>query len=527
MIGCGNFDSQEDADCEGGKCDGQGEFARGIVTPKNPLALSNPQQERVTWPVWGSAFDIDETVKARIALAPTGQAGLVFALPGDPEERRAFEMQYTGTEWKLAETVGGGAPLQQVSLGKTLASPIVVEVSNTGRTIKVRSGGRLRGSLTSKEAAAPEGPMGIYVQLEPGAQLAIDDLAITQPMPGAPELGTPLKALANARGRSLGSTSETGEWPPRHDLAFESMYAGQFDTAGILDFYWTTTRGEDPDFYFLPADMMVNYATVRGQTINGYFLVWDEELPEWVGQLAESEGAAGLGAMLDKHIETIVTRYRGRVKSWIVANESFLGPDENGTASADYADNVWYGTLGPDYIARAFRVADQFDPTATLIYNETGAEAEGPKSDFLYARMAELKQGGVPIDAVGLQFHIDAASPPDMASVKRNMERLGALGLDVLITELDVNLANLPGTHDERLKKQADLFAAVAQTCLAVPACKTITLFGFSDKHAWDELGPEVCKTSGSTGLCSEPLILDREYQPKPAYQSFRSTLEY
>jgi endo-1,4-beta-xylanase len=521
VLGCGQSAGQDDAgDCADGKCDDQSEYKRKVVAATSPLALTNTQQERVTWPLWGSAFQVDDTVKLRISVEPTGKSGVVFALPGDPEERRAFSLLYDGTEWKLAERVGAGAPINQVSLGTTRAAQIVVEISDGGRVVTVS--GTLEGSLTS--AATIAGPMGMYVELEPGAQLALTDVALNQMLPASP-LGTPLKALSDALGRSFGSTSETGEWPPRHDLQFEALWAEQFDTAGILDFYWTTTRGEDQDFYFVPADLMVNYATAHDQTINGYFLVWDEELPEWALELAQTQGAAGLGAMLDKHIETIVNRYEGKVKTWIVANESFLGPDENGTSSASYAESVWYDTLGPAFIARAFRTADKHDPDAKLIYNETGAEAEGAKSDFMYARMTELKAAGVPIDGVGFQFHINAQTPPDMASVKRNLQRFGALGLDVLITELDVNLSTLPGTHEQRLKAQADLFAAVIQTCLAVPQCKTITTFGFSDKHGWDELGPAVCKTAGSTALCAEPLLLDREYAPKPAWQSVRSAL--
>jgi GH35 family endo-1,4-beta-xylanase len=516
-LGCGQSTNAGDEDCTDGKCD-PSEYARAVVKPASPLALANTQQERVTWPIWGSAFEIDETVKIRLSLEATGKSGIVFALPGEPEERRAFALLWTGSDWQLSERVGDAAPVQHLSVGSAAAAEIVVTIGDGPLTVA----GTLEGTLTS--AATLTGPMGIYVELEPGAKLAVTDLALTQLLP-ASQLGTPLSALADARGRSVGSTSETGEWPPRHDINFESMWAEQFDTAGILDFYWTTTRGEDQDFYFVPADLMVNYATVHEQAIDGYFLVWDVELPEWVGQLADTQGAAGLGAMLDKHIETIVSRYKGRVNRWIVANEAFLGPDENGTNSADYAESVWYTTLGADFIARAFRTADKFDPDATLIYNETSAEAEGPKSDFMYARMQALKAAGVPIDAVGFQFHIDAQSPPDMASVKRNLQRFGALGLDVLITELDVNLSTLAGTHEQRLAAQAQLFAAVIETCLAVPQCKTITTFGFSDKHGWDELGPAVCKQSGSTQLCSEPLLMDREYAPKPAWQSVRSVL--
>lgn len=507
-IACGQSASQAEPDCADGKCDGRGEFVRAVVRSQSPLALANTQEDRITLPIWGSVFALDEAVvKARVALSPTGKAGLVFALPGEPEERRAFTLRWTGSQWRLGERVGDGAPIQEVKVSTKRAAKLVVELR--GRTIRVTGDGANK-SITSQSTIT--GPMGIYVEIEPGAELAITDLALSQLLPRS-ELGTPLQALARDRGRMLGSTSETGEWPPRHDLAFEAMYAQEFETAGILDFYWTTTRGEDEDFYFVPADLMVNYATVHDQAIDGYFLVWDEELPAWVGELAETGGGAGLGAMLDKHIETITTRYRGRVNSWIVANEAFLGPDENGTDAADYAESVWYETLGADYIERAFRTADRFDPTATLLYNETGAEVEGPKSDFMYARMKELVQGGVPIDAVGFQFHVDAAHPPDMASVKRNLERFAALGLGVMITELDVSIASLPGTHAQRLAKQAALFGAIADVCLAIPACTSITTFGFSDKHAWDELGD------------AEPLLFTRDYEPKPAYHALRRSL--
>lgn len=521
VIGCGQLASQDEADCEDGKCDSQSEFARSVVRSQMPLALTNTLQERVTLPIWGSAFTTDEVVKVRVALEPTGTAGLVFALPGEPEERRAFTLRWSGSAWKLGERVGEGTITREIEVSRTRSAKLVIEIRDGGKTIRVTAGST-RKTLTSRSSVT--GPMGIYVELEPGAQLAVRDLAVTQPL--SPSLlGTPLQALARAHGRELGSTSETGEWPPRHDLAFESMYAREFDTAGILDFYWTTTRGEDDDFYFVPADLMVNYATMHGQTINGYFLVWDEELPEWVGELAETGGAAGLGGMLDKHIETIVGRYRGRVSSWIVANEAFLGPEDTGTGSAEYASSVWYETLGAGFIERAFRTADRIDPGATLLYNETGAEAENPKSDFMYARMSELVMRGVPIDAVGFQFHVDAAKPPDMASVKRNLQRFAALGLDVFITELDVNLASYPGTHAQRLAKQAELFGAVIDACLAVPACKSITTFGFSDKHGWDELGPAVCKPEGTMQLCAEPLLFTRDYQPKPAYHTIRRSL--
>src|SRR3712207_3193711 len=73
MQGCGKLGSQRAAtECAGGKCDGQSAFARSVVRRGQPLALSNVQQERLTWRIWGSTFALDDTVRARISLTPSG-----------------------------------------------------------------------------------------------------------------------------------------------------------------------------------------------------------------------------------------------------------------------------------------------------------------------------------------------------------------------------------------------------------------------------------------------------------------------
>jgi endo-1,4-beta-xylanase len=53
----------------------------------------------------------------------------------------------------------------------------------------------------------------------------------------------------------------------------------------------------------------------------------------------------------------------------------------------------------------------------------------------------------------------------------------------------------------------------VLEVCLAVPACESWTVFGFSDRYAWDELGD------------AEPLLFDAAYQPKPAFFAVQEAL--
>lgn len=515
VLGCGGKDEPDNPPNPDGGADGGMEVVRPVVMAERPLSLANPQQDAVTWPIWGSAFTLDDALEVRVSLRPGGAAagGLLFAgPPEDPEEpdlRRAIQLVSDGTAWSLRETMAGDT-LQEVAIPG--ATDFVLVFDAGGRTVTVTSNGE-EVSLAPDEALAPDGvPVGAYVYLEPGAELAIDALALTQRLPAATGLGTPLRELAAARGVEVGTAIDV--WPPLHDIGFESLLGEQFDTAAPTEFYWATTRGEDEDYFFVPADLIVNYALVHGQTVNGYFLVWDFELPEWVNDIASTGDAEALGTVLDDHVRTLVERYQGRVNAWVVVNEAIWGPDETGGEGAEFAQSIWSDVLGPEYIERAFRVARDADPDAILLYNETGAEALGEKSDFLHDMASDFITREVPIDGIGLQFHIDASAPPDMEDVKANIERFGALGLDVYITELDVSLASVAGTETEKLALQADLYAGVLDVCLSVPACRSYTVFGFSDRYGWDELGD------------ATPLIFDDAYQPKPAYFAIQSALE-
>lgn len=473
------------------------EVVRFVVTPEHPLALDNPQQDTVTWPLWGGAFPLGERL-IRASLSASEGAGLMIAADGV-----AIELVAAGDdEWTLRELADGDA-MQELTFAA--AGELVIELSPTEVRIDDLA------LALSQALGPPGGEAGLYVTLEPGASLLIDQLTLDAPLPTHPELGPPLRELAEPHGLDIGTALDI--WPPQHDLALESLLGEQFSRLAPTELYWPTTRGEDQDFFFLPADLAVNYALVHEQSLTGMFLIWDFALPEWVLELHESGDAAALGDVFDQHITTLVERYAGRIDTWVVVNEAIWGSADRGGEPADYAQTLWYDALGPDYIERAFERARAADPNAVLLYNETGAEGLDDKSDFMLAMASDFVERGVPIDGVGLQFHIDAGSPPVMDDVHANMQRFAALGLSVHITELDVSLAGLDVAEDEARELQAAIYADVLDVCLQVPACSNWTVFGVSDRHAWDELGD------------ARPLLFDAAYQPKPAFFAVQERL--
>ena len=150
----------------------------------------------------------------------------------------------------------------------------------------------------------------------------------------------------------------------------------------------------------------------------------------------------------------------------------------------DLRDSVFRQKLGDGYIADAFRLAHQADPQALLFYNDYGGEDLNAKSDRIYDLVRGLVQQGVPIDGVGLQMHISASNPPDAAAVASNMRRLVSLGLRVNISEMDVQVRDLP--HDAtRLDVQKSVYHSIVAACVAESRCEAVTFWGFTDAHSW------------------------------------------
>ncbi len=230
--------------------------------------------------------------------------------------------------------------------------------------------------------------------------------------------------------------------------------------------------------------------------MRGHALVWYLQLPGWVQGTAEE---------LRRHIDGVMGHYRGRVAQWDVVNEAL-------SDTGDFRPSPFLATLGPAYIARAFRLAHAADPAARLAYNDYGAESpDSAKGRALYRLVKGLKQLGVPIDVVGFQTHVDVKPVPGF---EQQLRRIAALGVDVELTEVDVKLPADPSPAD--LDAQAVAYRRIVAACRAVARCKAITFWGVDDRDSWI---PEFFPGKGS------PLLLDGDLEPKPAYTAVREAL--
>jgi endo-1,4-beta-xylanase len=255
---------------------------------------------------------------------------------------------------------------------------------------------------------------------------------------------------------------------------------------------------------FTQADALVAFAEDNGMAVRGHTLVWDKDLPNWLTEGHYSRKA--LIRILREHIQTVVGHYRGQVAYWDVVNEAI---DEQGGLQ----DGFWRQGIGPDYVEMAFQWTHEADPDALLFYNDYGAEGINPKSNAIFYYLGDLRQRGVPVDGIGFQVHTGLGVPP-MDEVRANMERFGSLGMQVHITEMDVRIG--PKVTQKKLRRQAEVYGDLLSMCLEVESCKAFEMWGVTDKYTWI---PSV------TGAPDAPLILDRNYWPKPAYNALWNIL--
>ena len=164
-------------------------------------------------------------------------------------------------------------------------------------------------------------------------------------------------------------------------------------------------------------------------------LIWSSQLPSWVTSPSTPWTNATLSAVLVNHVQTLIKHFGDRCYSWDVVNEAF-----SDSPAGSYASNVWYNTIGPEYVALAFKAATQAVRQnrlrVKLYYNDYNIEYPGAKSTAAQNLVKELQRRRIQIDGVGLESHFIAGSTPSQADQETNMKAFSALGIDVVVTAL-------------------------------------------------------------------------------------------
>jgi endo-1,4-beta-xylanase len=321
------------------------------------------------------------------------------------------------------------------------------------------------------------------------------------------------------------------------DPAAEAIVASQFASVSPENVLkWGPVHPGLGRYNFDPADRYVAFARKHGLVAIGHVLVWHQQTPAWVFA-GESGGRASrevLLARMREHIETVVGRYRGRIRGWDVVNESV---EEDGSLRK----TPWLEIIGEDYIAKAFEFARAADPGAELYYNDYNLWKPAKLKGAL--RLVKgLKDRGLRVDGVGEQGHW-LIGEPSVEQIDATIAGIAGAGLKTLITELDVDvLPRDEGMYGADLSKQqayqastnlypdglpedqqarlARRYADIFRVFLRHPGnVARVTLWGVTDAQSWLNNFPV-------RGRVNYPLLWDRQGQPKPAFQAVADVLK-
>ncbi|ACL76656.1 endo-1,4-beta-xylanase [Ruminiclostridium cellulolyticum] len=362
----------------------------------------------------------------------------------------------------------------------------------------------------------------IYVESASSANASfyIDDISFEQTGSGPIKIQNDLESIKNVYkkdfliGNAIAAEDMEGV---RLDLLkkhFNVMTAGNAMKPDALQ----PTKG---NFTFADADKLVDKVLAEGFEMHGHTLVWHQQSPAWLNTKVDASGnAVPLSreealTNLKTHIKTVVEHYGNKVISWDVVNE---GMNDNPSNPEDWRgalrQSPWYQAIGPDYMEQAFLAAREVldahpDWDVKLYYNDYNDDNQN-KSKAIYYMVKELNEkyakthpGKLLIDGVGMQAHYNMSTNP--SNVELSLERFISLGVEVSITELDVQAGSDFKLTDEIANAQGYLYAQLFDIYKKHAAnISRITIWGLDDGTSWRS--------------STNPLPFDKNLQAKPAF---------
>ena len=197
-------------------------------------------------------------------------------------------------------------------------------------------------------------------------------------------------------------------------------------------------------FNFEPADAYVNFGKQHNMFIIGHTLIWHNQTPDWFFQdeNGKPKSHEAVAERLKEHIKIVAGRYAGKVNAWDVVNE-VMGED------GKYRPTTWVKGIGDgdELVKLSFKYASEFAPNTELYYNDFNAWRP-EKRDGIVNMVKMLQKEGIRIDGIGIQGHW-GLNFPKKEYIEQAIDTYAALGLKVMITELDVDV--LPLTREGQI----------------------------------------------------------------------------
>lgn len=309
---------------------------------------------------------------------------------------------------------------------------------------------------------------------------------------GAIQISNQLRKLADFNNFYIGSTfkqSLLNENPRYKEVAIKN-----FNTVlANYPFLWETIEHSQGSKNFYQADRIVSFAEENNMSIVAQHLVWSGGLPDWLiqGNFSKEEYIN----LMKQHIIDIMTKYKGKIDTWVVVNE----------AHWDNEEDFWRKKIGSNYIEIAFQTARETDPSAKLLYSDFQNETSYGKKTYFNRQVVQTLIEKKLIDGIGLHMRIRAFTPPKKEGLIKTFQ---SYGVPIYITELDIDLSSVKGPTEERFLKQAEIMKTISFAAKESGVCNYFIMFGIGDKYSWleeDEGKPNADATAFTDELFPKP----------------------
>jgi endo-1,4-beta-xylanase len=242
------------------------------------------------------------------------------------------------------------------------------------------------------------------------------------------------------------------------------------------------TTQDTTQWNWAPLDSLYKYALNNHIIFKDHNLIWGQQQPSWISGL----DSATQYKYIETWIRDVGQRYP-KIDMIDVVNEPLDNhnpPDGGGSpARANYENALGgKGSTGWDWVITAFSLARKYLPNAKLLINDYGIiNDNGATSSYLYI-INLLNSRGL-IDGIGVQCHRFEIETADTNTLKTNLAKLGATGLPVYISEMDLGNIGNTGTPDDN--QQLQLYQKYFPIFWNNPAVKGITLWGYVQGEMW------------------------------------------
>lgn len=226
---------------------------------------------------------------------------------------------------------------------------------------------------------------------------------------------------------------------------------------------WGSVEANRNAMNWTSLDNAYSHAQRNGFPFKQHTLVWGQQQPRWINALSADE-------------------QKQEVEEWIRGFcERFPESDfidvvnEPLHAVPAYAPALGgAGATGWDWVIWTFEKTREYCPNAKLILNDYNI-LKSDSATTAYLAIINLLKDRQLIDIVGEQGHF--MEKISIATIKKNLDRLHATGIPIMISEFDINIAD----DKLQLAKYQEQFPLLWEH----PGVQGVTLWGYKQGQIW------------------------------------------